>query len=219
MMIADKGRYRKEIIKQLSVLEEIHDSFREQKAFCFHMILEEFGITSGNVYYFIGPFKIKLGDHKEYTIKSVSYGIGGYSYINCINGDGNECTIHPYCLNDYEDYENVFREVYNHLKSEFHSVIPTDEFALSTIKYLEQECNWANENKLSLEVFGKRMQAHTIDSYNNLFDFKIGAFVFSISNVNGKYVVDNSYDVYNGKNLFVSADTISSLKARNGIQD
>lgn len=219
MQITNKGRYGKEISKQLSVLEDMHDNFRQQKDFCFRVMFEKFAMAIGDVHDFINPFKIKLEDRKEYTIKSVSYGADEYAYIICINEEGNECMLEPYCLGAYDDFENVFSAVYDHLKSEFYGIIPTDEFALSTVKYLEQECNWANENKISLETFGKRMRAHTIDFSNDLFDFNIGAFVFTISNVNGEYIINNAYDIYNGKNVFISADTISSLKARNGIQN
>ena len=173
MQITDKGRYGKEISKQLSVLEDMHDNFRQQKDFCFRVMFEKFAMAIGDVYDFINPFKIKLEDRKEYTIKSVSYGADEYAYIICINEEGNECMLEPYCLDAYDDFENVFSEVYDHLKSEFYGIIPTDEFALSTVKYLEQECNWANENKISLETFGKRMRAHTIDFSNDLFDFNL----------------------------------------------
>lgn len=219
MQITDKGQYGEKISKQLSVLEDMHDNFRDQKDVCFRTMLEEFDMIVGSMYDFINPFKVKLEDHKEYTIKSVSFGADGYAYINCINEDGNECMLEPYYLDAYDDFENVFSAVYDHLHSEYHGILPTDEFALSTFKYLEQECNWANENKVSLETFGRRMKAHTIDLGCELFDFNIGAFVFTISKVNEKFIVNNSYEIYNGNGIYISTDTILSLKKRNGIQN
>ena len=219
MQITDKGQYGEKISKQLSVLEDMHDTFREQKDFCFRTMFEEFDMIVGSMYAFITPFKVKLEDHKEYTIKSVSFGADEYAYINCINEDGKECMLEPYHLDAYDDFENVFSAVYDHLHSEYHGILPTDEFALSTFKYLEQECNWANENKVSLETFGRRMNAHTIDLGCELFDFNIGAFVFTISKVNEKFIVNNSYEIYNGNGIYISTDTILSLKKRNGIQN
>ena len=219
MQITDKGQYGEKISKQLSVLEDMHDTFRDQKDFCFRVMFEEFDMEVGSIYAFSNPFKVKLEDHKEYTITSVVFGMDEYAHIKCINEDGDECQLEPYYLDAYEDFENVFSAVYDHLHSEYHGILPTDEFALSTFKYLEQECNWANENKVSLETFGRRMNAHTIDLSCELFDFNIGAFVFTISKVNEKFIVNNSYEIYNGNGIFISTDTILSLKKRNGIQN
>ena len=219
MQITNKGQYGEKISKQLSVLEDMHDRFREQKDFCFRTMFEEFDMTIGSMYAFINPFKVKWEDHKEYTIKSVTFGADEYAYINCITEDGKEFLLEPYYLDAYDDFENVFSAVYEHLRSEIQGILPTDEFALSTFKYLEQECNWANENKVSLETFGRRMNAHTIDLGCELFDFNIGAFVFTISKVNENFVVNNLYEIYNGNGIFISTDTILSLKKRNGIQN
>ena len=216
MQITNKGQYGEKISKQLSVLEDMHDTFREQKDFCFRTMFEEFNMTIGSMYAFINPFKVKWEDHKEYIIKSVSFGADEYAYINCINEDGKEFLLEPYYLDAYDDFENVFSAVYEHLKSE-HSIIPNDEFALATVKYLEHECEWATENNISLEAFGKRMQAHTIDTNCELFDFNIGAFVFTISKVEEKYIVNSTYEIYDGNGKFVGTDLVFDLKKRNGI--
>lgn len=216
MQITNKGQYGEKISKQLSVLEDMHDTFREQKDFCFRTMFEEFNMTIGSMYAFINPFKVKWEDHKEYTIKSVSFGADEYAYINCINEDGKEFLLEPYYLDAYDDFENVFSAVYEHLKSE-HSIIPNDEFALATVKYLEHECKWATKNNISLESFGKRMQAHTIDTNCELFDFNIGAFVFTISKVEEKYIVNSTYEIYDGNGKFVGTDLVFDLKKRNGI--
>lgn len=216
MQITNKGQYGAKISKQLSVLEDMHDTFREQKDFCFRTMFEEFDMTIGSMYVFINPFKVKWEDHKEYTIKSVSFGADEYAYINCITENGKEFLLEPYYLDAYDDFENVFSAVYEHLKSE-HSIIPNDEFALATVKYLEYECKWATENNISLETFGKRMQAHTIDTNCELFDFNIGAFVFTISKVEEKYIVNSTYEIYDGNGKFVGTDLVFDLKKRNGI--
>ena len=65
MQITNKGRYGKEISKQLSVLEDMHDNFRQQKDFCFRVMFEKFAMAIGDVYDFINPFKIKLEDQKQ----------------------------------------------------------------------------------------------------------------------------------------------------------
>lgn len=214
MVITNKGRYDKNLRKQLSALEELHDKFRDQKDFCFRTMLEEFKIFVGTTYNFINPFNVRLDDNEEYTIKSVSLGADEYAYINCITEDGTEFLLEPYYLDAYDDFENVFSAVYEHLKSE-HSIIPNDEFALATVKYLEHECEWATENNISLEAFGKRMQAHTIDTNNELFDFSIGAFVFTISKVDEKYIVNSTYEIYDGNGKFIGTDQTFELKKRN----
>ena len=53
MVITNKGRYDKNLRKQLSTLEELHDKFRDQKDFCFRTMLEEFKIFVGTTYNFI----------------------------------------------------------------------------------------------------------------------------------------------------------------------
>lgn len=219
MQIADKKRYGDKISMQLSKLEDMHDKFREQKDFCFRAMFEEFEIMSGKTFDFKNSFEVKLNDNKKYTIVSVTFGYDEYAYVDCIAEDGSNISIEPYYLDAYDDFENVFSAVYDHLHSEYHGILPTDEFALSTFKYLEQECNWANENKVNLETFGRRMNAHTIDLSCELFDFNIGAFVFTISKVNEKFIVNNSYEIYNGNGILISTDTILSLKKRNGIQN
>lgn len=214
MQISNKRRYGKYVSDTLSALEEMHDSFRQQIDFCFRTMFEEFEIEVGDKYIFNNPFKVKIEDNKEYTILSVEVGNYEYAYINCIDEYGHDIIFEPYYLDVYEDFETMFSEVYDHLRSEVNGNIPTDEFALSTFKYLEQECKWANENKMSLEEFGKRMGAHNIDISNRLFDLKIGAFIFTISICVGKFVVNNSYEIYNGDGLYFRNDTIIGLKAR-----
>lgn len=216
MQITNKGQYGEKISKQLSVLEDMHDKFREQKDFCFRTMFEEFDMTIGSMYAFINPFKVKWEDHKEYTIKSVTFGADEYAYINCITEDGKEFLLEPYYLDAYDNFENVFSAVYEHLKSE-HSIIPNDEFALATVKYLEHECKWATKNNISLEAFGKRMQARTIDTTCELFDFSIGAFVFTISKVEEKYIVNSTYEIYDGNGKFIGTDLVFDLKKRNEI--
>ena len=216
MVITNKGRYDKNIRKQLSTLEELHDKFRDQKDFCFRTMLEEFKIFVGMTYNFINPFNMRFDDNKEYTIKSIGFNYYEYIYFDCIDKDGNECQIEPYNLNAYFDFEKMFDAVYEHLKSE-QTILPNDEFALATVNYLEHECEWATENNISLEAFGKRMQARTIDTNCELFDFSIGAFVFSISKVEEKYIVNSTYEIYDGNGKFVGTDLVFDLKKRNGI--
>lgn len=216
MVITNKGRYDKNIRKQLSTLEELHDKFRDQKDFCFRTMLEEFKIFVGTTYNFINPFNVRFDDNKEYTIKSIGFNYYKYIYIDCIDKDGNECQIEPYHLNAYFDFEKMFDAVYEHLKSE-QAILPNDEFALATVKYLEHECEWATENNISLETFGKRMQAHTIDTNCELFDFSIGAFVFTISKIDEKYIVNSTYEIYDGNGEFIGSDKVFELKKRKGV--
>ena len=218
MVITNKGRYDKNIRKQLSTLEELHDKFRDQKDFCFRTMLEEFKIFVGTTYNFINPFNMRFDDNKEYTIKSIGFNYYEYIYFDCIDKDGNECQIEPYHLNAYFDFEKMFDAVYEHLKSE-QSIIPNDEFALATVKYLEQECEWATENNISLEVFGKRMQARTIDTNSELFDFSIGAFVFTISKIDEKYIVNSTYEIYDSNGKFIGTDQVFELKKRKGVYE
>ena len=216
MVITNKGRYDKNIRKQLSTLEELHDKFRDQKNFCFRTMLEEFKIFVGTTYNFINPFNVRFDDNEEYTIKSICFGIDEYTSFNCIDKDGNECQIEPYHLNPYNEFEKMFNAVYEHLKSE-QAILPTDEFALATVKYLEHECEWATENNISLEAFGKRMQAHTIDTKCELFDFSIGAFVFTISKVDEEYIVNSTYEIYDSNGKFIGTDQVFELKKRKEI--
>lgn len=216
MVITNKGRYDKNIRKQLSTLEELHDKFRDQKDFCFRTMLEEFKIFVGTTYNFINPFNVRFDDNKEYTIKSIGFNYYEYIYFDCIDKDGNECQIEPYNLNAYFDFEKMFDAVYEHLKSE-QTILPTDEFALATVKYLEQECEWATENNISLETFGKRMQAHTIDTNCELFDFSIGAFAFTISKIDEKYIVNSTYEIYDSNGEFIGSDKVFELKKRKGV--
>ena len=216
MVITNKGRYDKNIRKQLSTLEELHDKFRDQKDSCFRTMLEEFKIFVGTTYNFINPFNVRFDDNKEYTIKSIGFNYYKYIYFDCIDKDGNECQIEPYHLNAYFDFEKMFDAVYEHLKSE-QSIIPNDEFALATVKYLEHECEWATENNISLETFGKRMQAHTIDTNCELFDFSIGAFVFTISKIDEKYIVNSTYEIYDSNDKFIGTDYVFELKKRKGV--
>lgn len=216
MVITNKGRYNKNIRKQLSTLEELHDKFRDQKDFCFRTMLEEFKIFVGTTYNFINPFNVRLDDNEEYTIKSIGFNYYKYIYFDCIDKDGNECQIEPYHLNAYFDFEKMFDAVYEHLKSE-QTILPTDEFALATVKYLEHECEWATENNISLETFGKRMQAHTIDTNCELFDFSIGAFAFTISKIDEKYIVNSTYEIYDSNGEFIGSDKVFELKKRKGV--
>lgn len=216
MVITNKGRYDKNIRKQLSTLEELHDKFRDQKDFCFRTMLEEFKIFVGTTYNFIKPFNVRFDDNKEYTIKSIGFNYYEYIYFDCIDKDGNECQIEPYHLNAYFDFEKMFDAVYEHLKSE-QTILPTDEFALATVKYLEHECEWATENNISLETFGKRMQAHTIDTKCELFDFSIGAFAFTISKIDEKYIVNSTYEIYDSNGEFIGSDKVFELKKRKGV--
>ena len=214
MVITNKGRYDKNIRKQLSTLEGLHDKFRDQKDFCFRTMLEEFKIFVSTTYNFINPFKVRFNDSEEYTIKSIGFNYYEYIYFDCIDKDGNECQIEPYHLNAYFDFEKMFDAVYEHLKSE-QAILPNDEFALATVKYLEHECEWATENNISLETFGKRMQAHTIDTNSELFDFSIGAFVFTISKVDEQYIVNSTYEIYDSNGKFIGTDLVFELKKRN----
>ena len=216
MVITNKGRYDKNIRKQLSTLEELHDKFRDQKDFCFRTMLEEFKIFVGTTYNFINPFNMRFDDNKEYTIKSIGFNYYEYIYFDCIDKDGNECQIEPYHLNAYFDFEKMFDAVYEHLKSE-QTILPNDEFALATVNYLEHECEWATENNISLETFGKRMQAHTIDTECELFDFSIGAFVFTISKIDERYIVNSSYEIYDSNDNFIGTDYVFELKKRKGV--
>lgn len=214
MIIANKGRYNKDVRKELSTLEELHMKLCDQKDFCFHTMLEEFKILVGTTYNFINPFIVRFDDNEEYTIKSIGFDYNECTYFDCIDKDGNECQIEPYNLNAYFDFEKMFDAVYEHLKSE-QSILPNDEFALATVKYLEHECEWATENNISLEAFGKRMQAHTIDTNSELFDFSIGAFVFTISKVDEEYIVNSTYEIYDGNGKFIGTDQTFELKKRN----
>ena len=216
MVITNKGRYDKNIRKQLSTLEELHDKFRDQKDFCFRTMLEEFKIFVGGTYTFINPFIVRFDDNEEYTIKSIGFDFDEYTYFDCIDKDGNECQIEPYNLNAYFDFEKMFDAVYEHLKSE-QSILPNDEFALATVKYLEHECEWATENNISLEAFGKRMQARTIDTNSELFDFSIGAFVFTISKIDERYIVNSTYEIYDSNDNFIGTDKVFDLKKRKGV--
>lgn len=216
MVITNKGRYDKNIRKQLSTLEELHDKFRDQKDFCFRTMLEEFKIFVGTTYNFNNPFNVRFDDNKEYTIKSIGFNYYKYIYFDCIDKDGNECQIEPYHLNAYFDFEKMFDAVYEHLKSE-QTILPNDEFALATVKYLEHECEWATENNISLETFGKRMQAHTIDTNCELFDFSIGAFVFTISKIDERYIVNSTYEIYDSNDKFIGTDYVFELKKRKGV--
>ena len=61
------------------------------------------------------------------------------------------------------------------------------------------------------------MQARTIDTNSELFDFSIGAFVFTISKLDEKYIVNRTYEIYDSNGKFIGTDQVYDLKKRKGV--
>ena len=214
MEISNKEQYGKNICESLLKLENMYDDFREQKELCFRKMFREFGINQGSKIEVNIPIQMPTSNEKS-TIHRLIYGADDYVSLITYNSNGDEVELQPYFLDVNDDFDYVFEEVYHYLvKAYEEKKKPTDEFAMATYNYLDEECKFAVANNTNLEMFCRELHGHNYSVKDGLFDVNIGAFCFTICLSNdGKYFISDLFEVWDKFGNY-HTDSIKALNER-----